>query len=255
MRLLCLHGFLGSPRDFDALHQQGHNIWAPDLASRVTSSTTWLGLCDELLSEVREPHVVVGYSMGARLGLALALRAPWLIAAAVVVSASPGLKTAEERTLRRTHDQTWMAQMQQQPPKEFLNAWYRQSIFASFCQHPSYPEHFLRRSTVDVRQQALVLERLGLGAQPSLWDALEQLQVPVYWMCGALDTKFVAIGKEVSSVAPNIQLRVVANAGHVVHLEEQDAFLKCVSEALEGVHHGRSLVKSKRVWRDFVPQV
>lgn len=247
MRLLCLHGFLGSPSDFDALHQQGHNIWAPDLASLVTPSTTWRALCDDLLSEMHEPHVVVGYSMGGRLGLALALRAPQLIAAAVVVSASPGLKTAEERTQRLLQDQAWMAQLQHQPPKEFLKAWYSQSIFASFCQHPSYPEHFLRRSTVDVRQQALVLERLGLGAQPSLWDALEQLQMPVYWMCGALDAKFVAIGKEVSRVMPSIQLRVVANAGHVVHLEEQEAFLKCVSEALEGVQHGRSLVKSKRI--------
>src|SRR4051794_26310070 len=59
----------------------------------------------EVLSADRSvPAVVAGYSMGGRLALALALRRPEQVRRLVLVSASPGLASAEERARRRAAD-------------------------------------------------------------------------------------------------------------------------------------------------------
>src|SRR5207244_3830457 len=50
---------------------------------------------DELAAKLAPPTWIVGYSMGARLGLALALRHPERCRGALLVGAQPGLRGAE----------------------------------------------------------------------------------------------------------------------------------------------------------------
>ncbi|MFN8560892.1 MAG: hypothetical protein U0703_04535 [Anaerolineae bacterium] len=68
------------------------------------------------------------------------------------------------------------------------------------------------------------LRGMGTGAQPSLWDQLSTLDVPVLLLCGALDARFLAINREMQTLLPRASLAVVPGAGHTVHAEQPEHF-------------------------------
>jgi 2-succinyl-6-hydroxy-2,4-cyclohexadiene-1-carboxylate synthase len=68
------------------------------------------------------------------------------------------------------------------------------------------------------------LRGVGTGAQPSLWQRLGELRLPVLLVAGALDAKFARIAAEMAEHLPGARLRVVPDAGHAVHFERPDAF-------------------------------
>ena len=72
---------------------------------------------------------VVGYSMGGRLALHLALRHPDRVGKLVLFSASPGLKTEDERTARREVDLQRAAEIEEDLGG-FLRRWYRMPLFS-----------------------------------------------------------------------------------------------------------------------------
>src|SRR5919206_4942182 len=116
--VLCLHGFMGSSADWqDVASAIGDRAFciAPDLPGHggslglppgayTTEGTARavIRTLDEL--EARRP-VIVGYSMGGRLALYLALRYPERCAGLFLESSSPGLQGAGEREKRRAADQ------------------------------------------------------------------------------------------------------------------------------------------------------
>jgi 2-succinyl-6-hydroxy-2,4-cyclohexadiene-1-carboxylate synthase len=67
---------------------------------------------------------------------------------------------------------------------------------------------------------------MGQGAQPSYWDRLEEIDVPVLLMAGALDRKFVGIAGQMGVRIAGAELSVIPDAGHAVHLERPREFLE-----------------------------
>ena len=89
---------------------------------------------------------------------------------------------------------------------------------------------------------------MGQGAQPSYWDRLDEIDVPVLLMAGALDRKFVGIAGQMGVRIADAELSVVPDAGHAVHLERPDEFLEDVREFLAkcdlpGTSHNQEKVK------------
>jgi 2-succinyl-6-hydroxy-2,4-cyclohexadiene-1-carboxylate synthase len=66
---------------------------------------------------------------------------------------------------------------------------------------------------------------MGQGAQPSYWDRLDELDVPVLLLAGALDRKFVGIAGQMGVRIAGAELSVIPDAGHAVHLERPREFL------------------------------
>ena len=69
---------------------------------------------------------------------------------------------------------------------------------------------------------------MGTGAQPSLWEKLPALTLPTLLIAGELDTKFVAINKEMAELLPNGRLHRIPHAGHTTHLERPSEFATAV---------------------------
>ena len=67
---------------------------------------------------------------------------------------------------------------------------------------------------------------MGQGAQPSYWDRLGEIDVPVLLMAGALDRKFVGIAGQMGVRIAGAELSVIPDAGHAVHLERAREFLE-----------------------------
>ena len=69
-----------------------------------TNGVRSLPQCADDIAAAMQPGILVGYSMGARMALHVALRHPTMVAQLVLISGTPGLVTEAERTARRKSD-------------------------------------------------------------------------------------------------------------------------------------------------------
>ncbi len=222
MRLLLLHGFLGSGADWDGVRARldvaPDQILAPDLPGHGSAVGLDAGAytmdvtADRLVSTLGDDEqvVVAGYSMGGRLALHLALRHPGRVAALVLVSASPGLRTEDERAARRHLDALRAADLTTDLPA-FLDRWYRAPLWGDLGDDLRL-RLVRRRLATDPAELAASLRGMGTGAQPSHWDDLADLPGPTWALAGAQDRKYVSIAREMTLTVP-IETVVVPDAG------------------------------------------
>ena len=247
--MLFLHGFMGSSADWltvmEAL-EGGYYCMAADLpghgaSTRLSPETyTIEGAAGALLGLLNrigvERAVLVGYSMGGRLALYLALRHPDRLSGVFLESASPGLESAEERAVRRAADEKKAARLEGGDFASFLRDWYGQPLFAPLARD----EDLLRR-TIEVKldndpaELAKSLRGMGTGSQPSLWGELPRLRVPALAVAGALDEKFVGISNRMKARAPGMSTVAVPGVGHNVHAAAAGPYLSSLKGFLYAV--------------------
>jgi 2-succinyl-6-hydroxy-2,4-cyclohexadiene-1-carboxylate synthase len=221
------HGTEHDPGDSSPEGMPGHrpNHEAP----RYTIPKIAARLAQWVESLPSPPVYLVGYSMGGRLALYLALKYPKLFPKAVIESASPGLRTPMERDRRRQHDEQWAQQIEADFP-QFLRDWYAQPLFQSLRQDPQFAELVQRRSQQRPAELARTLRGMSTGRQPSLWDDLAGHRQPLLCIVGERDHKFLAINQQMVALCPTAQLVVVPQAGHNVHLENPQTFSAHLSD-------------------------
>jgi 2-succinyl-6-hydroxy-2,4-cyclohexadiene-1-carboxylate synthase len=189
------------------------------VVDRVDSRTTFEA-CAQGIGATAGTGVYVGYSMGGRLCLRLALDRPDLVRALVLVSASPGLRTEAERAERRAHDEALAREIERDGVDAFVSRWLAQPMFASVP-----PE----RAGVDdrrrLRPEYLIgcLRVLGTGAMQPCWDRLRELDMPVLLVSGTADAKFTAIAKEMRDAIGRNAEHVELEGGHALLLEQPEA--------------------------------
>ncbi|TAE32464.1 MAG: 2-succinyl-6-hydroxy-2,4-cyclohexadiene-1-carboxylate synthase [Candidatus Kapaibacterium sp.] len=237
--LLLLHGFLGEASDWLGIAQQlasRYFVIIPDIpghgATRLLpqpstphstepySLESVAGTILELLAALKQDRTYLcGYSMGGRLALYLALRHPTRFQAACILSSTAGLRTDEERKVRCLHDEEIARKLETMPLPEFLEFWYSQALFTSFRQHPQFAQATMRRREMRTQEAAASLRGMGTGAQTPLWDILSTNRVPITFVAGERDAKFVALAQEMQVNTPFSSLAIIPNAGHVLHYE------------------------------------
>lgn len=167
--------------------------------------------------------VYVGYSMGGRLCLQLALEHPEQVTGLVLVSASPGIADATEREQRRAADEELARDIERDGVDTFLERWLAQPLFASLSADAAQIEE---RRVNTVERLTHQLRGLGQGAQAPLWGRLGELGdlgVPVHLVTGALDTKYTRIAHDMSRRVRTSRVSTVPGAGHAVHMEQPAA--------------------------------
>ncbi len=207
---------------------QGAASWAP-LIDQLPGDPWPIDVPDDLdfvatasaIGDTGGAATYCGYSMGGRLTLQLALDRPELVEQLVLVSASPGIAEADVRAARRDADATLARSVERDGVDAFLDQWLAQPMFATLPAAASGLED--RRRVNTVARLTHQLRVLGQGAQPSNWERLAELQMPVLLIVGALDTKYVGIAEQMAAVIPAARLEVIAGAGHACHLERPDA--------------------------------
>ena len=88
---------------------------------------------------------------------------------------------------------------------------------------------------------------MGQGAQPSYWDRLSEIDVPVLLLAGAHDRKFVGIAGQMGIRIADATLSIVPEAGHAVHLERPDEFLSDVREFLARYERPNTIHSRERI--------
>ncbi len=167
------------------------------------------------------PAEYVGYSMGGRLCLQLALDRPDVVERLVLVSVSPGIADPALRAARRDADELLAQSIERDGVRAFLERWMAQPLFASLPRERSGVEDRVRHNTV--ASLTYQLRVLGQGSQPSNWERLRELKMPVLLIAGELDLTYVALAHRMSEAIGDARVEVIAAAGHACQLEQPEA--------------------------------
>lgn len=165
----------------------------------------------------------LGYSMGARFCLHLAMADPELVHGLVLLGGTAGIEDARERADRRAQDLRTAERIRDEGLSPFLDAWLAQPLFARLPAERSFREERLQNTADGLGGS---LEQAGTGAQDPSWERLHRLEMPVLVLAGGDDAKFVALGQRMAAeVGANATFATVEGAGHAAHLEQPERFL------------------------------
>lgn len=234
--LVLVHGFTQSGRTWGpagAGLEAGHRVVALDAPGHGASAGVEADLAGgaDLMVEAAGrlaggPAAWLGYSMGGRYALHVALRHPEAVERLVVVSATGGIDDPAERAARRAGDEALADRVEAEGLEPFLRFWLSQPLFATL---PAGAAQLEGRMDGTAAGLASSLRRAGTGTQEPLWDRLERLAMPVLVVAGALDGKYVALAERLGrAIGPNATVVFVDGAGHACHLERPDDFLDLV---------------------------
>jgi 2-succinyl-6-hydroxy-2,4-cyclohexadiene-1-carboxylate synthase len=232
-RTVLVHGFtqnarcwgpladhLARRRELVLLDAPGHGRSAHDDADLPTAA--------RLVGEVGRTASYVGYSMGARMLLHLALDQPHLVASLALIGATGGLDDPEARRARRRADQALAERLEAEGLEPFVDRWLAGPLFADL---PPGAACRAERLTNRAEGLAASLRCCGTGTQAPLWTRLGAVTVPVLVVVGERDAKFRALGERlVGAIGANASLVVIPGAGHAAHLEQPAA----VADLLDG---------------------
>lgn len=238
--IVLLHGFTGSTRSWDehlpalldladviALDQLGHGRSdAPAQPARYRVERVVDDLT-ALLDALDAPRAhVVGYSMGGRVALQLAVSRPERVASLVLESASPGIASEAERAARVRSDDDLAELAERDGLAAFVDRWEGVPLFASQASLPPETRARLREQRLAGSAPGLAgsLRGMGAGQTPCLVDRLSELACPTLLLVGARDTRYVALGRAMAAAIPRARLMEVADAGHTIHLEQPARF-------------------------------
>jgi len=237
--LLLLHGFTGTRQAWNHLRPllgprfavvapdlpgHGESPCDPDITFEATLSSL-LRLLDALGSERID---VAGYSLGARVALGLALRAP-------------------DRVRRRRSDGELAAAIERDGVEAFVDRWEALPLFDGLRALPAPLLASLRERRRSHRPEALAgsLRALSLGAQPNYWSRLWNLRTPTLLLTGARDSKFTATARAMAAELPLVWGHVFPGAGHAPHLEVPEAYARELQGFLFAPWIERPLVDSE----------
>lgn len=230
-RVVLVHGFTQTRRSWTPLLPrlaEGHEVLAVDAPAHGRSAGHLTDLVEgaRLLGEVGGAGTYVGYSMGGRLALHLAVLQPGLVERLVLVGATAGLDTDDERAARRMADEALAADLERDGLDAFLERWLANPLFATL---PAGAAGVEERRENTVEGLAASLRLTGTGTQRPLWDDLPKLAMPVLFVVGEHDEKFTALAHRMRARwAGAAEIAVIAGAGHACHLEQPGAFLDVV---------------------------
>ncbi|MFN6525587.1 2-succinyl-6-hydroxy-2,4-cyclohexadiene-1-carboxylate synthase [Nostoc sp. ChiSLP03a] len=248
--ILLLHGFMGNINEFNEaikLLAEDFSYLTVDLPghgkTQVLAGNQYYKIKPtaqaiiNLLDELKiYKCFLVGYSMGGRLALYLALNFPERFYKVVLESASPGLPTATERLERIKLDTQIGRKLTRAFEKSdfaaFLSNWYNQPIFGDIKNHPEYDRMIESRLQNNPQELDKSLSFMGTGCQPPLWENLQYNTIPMLLLVGEYDQKFISINTEMAKMCEFAQIKIISNAAHNIHFENTLAFVENIKSFL-----------------------
>jgi 2-succinyl-6-hydroxy-2,4-cyclohexadiene-1-carboxylate synthase len=252
--VIFFHGFMGSGLDWEdvikilsqefyciAVDLPGHGktvVHGPITNYSMESFTTYFAIFVKKWG--LNPAVLVGYSMGGRLALFLSVYFKNLWSAAILESATPGLRKEKQRIERRTKDNQLAKKFEKVKLDEFMKEWYQQSLFKTIKNSDSFDSLFKRRLNNHPDELVKSLKMMGVGVQPSLWNACSSINMPILLLAGEFDRKFCNIIRDMKNINSDFEIKIIENAGHNVHVEQPNVYIQLIYNFLTSIRENRS---------------
>jgi 2-succinyl-6-hydroxy-2,4-cyclohexadiene-1-carboxylate synthase len=248
---MLVHGFTQSGSSWDAVASDlrerdggALDVVTPDLPGH-GGATGLDGVADIASAAVAlgrscGPGCYVGYSMGGRVALQLALDEPSVVERLVLVSATAGIEDVDERETRRADDEQLADRIEAAGDAglpAFLDEWLSGPLFAHLSDAEADRESRLVNSAAGL---AAALRALGTGSQLPTWERLRTVSAKTLVVAGERDPKFVALAERMrQAIGSHAELVLVPGAGHAVPFERPGPFAAMVGAFATGKLGGK----------------
>ena len=218
--VVFLHGFAGTASHWsgviECLPPERFEPIALDIAA--AEPLTPDGVAALVAASTTETFALVGYSMGGRLALHVALAMPERISRLVLVSTSAGISDPHERAVRQATDDALAESIEQDSIDSFIERWAATPLFAK---DPDWVREVVAADErrCDTATLAACLRRLGQGAMEPTWERLGELTMPTAILAGERDGVYVAAAERLAASIPGSRTVLVRGVGHRVALE------------------------------------
>ena len=241
-RTVMAHGFTQTCRvwgSMDSILATDHELMLVDMPGHGRSGHVIADLTEgaHLLGALGGNAAYLGYSMGARFCLHLALTQPELVSSLVLISGTAGIEDPDARAARRVQDEGLADQLDPLLPGDssggvggdspgggqarldsFLRRWLDNPLLSGV---PTEADGFAERRRNTGPGLASSLRLAGTGTQLPLWAQLNRLTMPVLILTGEHDDKFTRLGRRMAdAIGENATIVVIAGVGHSPHLQQ-----------------------------------
>ncbi|HZD56668.1 MAG TPA: alpha/beta fold hydrolase [Anaerolineales bacterium] len=243
--LLLIHGFplnrnLWEPQISD-LSAVGR-ILAPDLrghggseaVSGPYSMDLLAGDCNALLDEIEieQPAVICGLSMGGYITLAFYRRYPQRVAGLILAATRAGADSAVGKANRDKMASLAKEQGAGAVAAELLPKMLSPRTYAADPELVERVSQILKANSVE----GIIGDLMGMKGRPDSTVTLQQINVPTLIIHGVDDQLIpLAEAESMHAAIQDSRLHVVAEAGHLLNLEQPDVFNQAVREFLQSI--------------------
>lgn len=199
--VVALHGFLGSPDDFDinpnlqVLCPQYDALFDEDLAAFGTSLPT--------------TKILLGYSFGARIAAQLKILFPEKFKTLILLAGHLGLQTAAEKGARLNWEMELIQRMSHK--ESFLDYWNKLDLFKA-------DEPLLEVENLEYFKK--YIERFGLSKQDYLINDLLPYKDDIIYVVGERDNKYVSYVEQ--HIQGKFSVMKLKNAGHRIFRDQEN---------------------------------
>lgn len=242
IKWVLLHGFMGSHHDFDTIvNQLPGEVMTFDLLGFGSQAETvyrpsrfkMVEQIDDIVNILKiynwSSVNLLGYSMGGRIALGLAIRHRELVAHLYLESTTAGLQTSLEREKRRLMDEKRAKQIISDF-EEFVLSWEKLPLFSTQKKLTEQQQLAIRLQRLAQKPQNVAnsLKYNGTGAQDNYWSQLPYMEIQTTLLVGELDMKFTHIADNMLALLPHAEKYIIKNAGHNIHIEQPDRVIEVI---------------------------
>lgn len=239
-RLVFFHGFMGDSSDWDEVRALLPEF--DSVAISIPAASNWHGSIQKVANSIEPGSILIGYSMGARLALGVAIEFPAHYGGLVFVSGNPGLESERERVNRELADEKIAGQIEQHLEHgkldSFLDQWYQASVFESLPADIRSQE-ISRKLKRDPQSWPMLLRTNSVSQQPNYWPRLNDLSMPTLVVAGQRDEKYkeIAVRFKTTATLNHVKTELLDDCGHMVHREQPVELADLIREFVMPLTH------------------
>lgn len=208
MTSVYLHGFLGLPEDWKQLVTSDAtciSIWKS--MQEIQGEIGFSSWADYFLQTTPRGIRAYGYSLGGRLLLHAFQKKPEHFSSLHLFATNYGLSVESEKRARLVNDQKWASRFKNEDWFTLMRDWNQQAVFKGSIE-PERKENDFNRELL-----ATALDAFSLGRQENLLSVIQNSEVPLRYVVGAKDERFVTLSH---AIAPTgyVSIEVIEGVGH-----------------------------------------